>query len=234
MSIFDTVFIKRSLSRVFGGRKMPRMISGLIKGDDYSSYNVRGRDNTITKNTSILSSVGIDISGRENEVVFGDGSKITGLDVYIRGNNNKIKIGEKCRFVKGGSLWIEDNGCEIDVGDLTSFISAHLAVTESGSKISIGRDCMFAYDIDVRTGDSHSIIDVDSGKRINHAADVRIGNHVWVASHVMILKGVNILDDCIIGAGSVVARSVDQKNVIYAGNPARVVKKNISWSRERL
>jgi acetyltransferase-like isoleucine patch superfamily enzyme len=93
---------------------------------------------------------------------------------------------------------------------------------------------MFAYDIDVRTGDSHSILEIESGKRINYAADVRIGDHVWVASHVMILKGVNILDDCIIGAGSVVTRSVDEKNVIYAGNPARVVKKNISWSRERL
>lgn len=234
MSIFDTAFIKRSLSRVSGVRKIPGTISRLTKDDDYSSYKVRGRDNTIAKNTSILTSVGVDITGSGNEIVFGDRSKITGLDVYIRGNNNKIKIGKECRFVKGGSLWIEDDGCEIEIGDLTSFISVHLAATESGSKISIGRDCMFAYDIDVRTGDSHSILDVKSGKRINYAADVNIGNHVWVASHVMILKGVNILNDCVIAAGSVVTRSVDEQNVIYAGNPARVVKKNISWSRERL
>ena len=48
---------------------------------------------------------------------------------------------------------------------------------------------MFAYDIDVRTGDSHSIIDARRRSRINPAADVEIGRHVWVASHVSILKG---------------------------------------------
>ena len=234
MSILDTDFIKRLIYKIFGNRSILGMRRITSNGDEYSSYKVKGRDNTIAKNKAILTSVRIDISGKGNVVIFGDRSKIIGLDVYIRGNNNKINIGEECRFVKGGSLWIEDDGCEINIGDLTSFVSAHLAATESGSKISIGRDCMFAYDIDVRTGDSHSILDTESGKRINFAADVSIGNHVWVASHVIILKGVNILDGCIVGTGSVVTKSFEEKNVIYAGNPAKIVKKNVSWSRERL
>lgn len=234
MSIVDTNNVHRFLSKIIGERNISRLRTIFENGSEFRSYKVRGRDNTITKNTSKLTSVGINIRGRGNEIVFGDGSKVTGLDVYINGNNNKIKIGEACRFVKGGSLWIEDDGCEITIGDSTSFISAHLAATESGSKISIGRDCMFAYDIDVRTGDSHSILDIESGERINFAEDVQIGDHVWVASHVNILKGVSIMDGSIIGAGSVVTRSYEEKNVIYAGNPAKIVKRNISWSRERL
>jgi acetyltransferase-like isoleucine patch superfamily enzyme len=145
-----------------------------------------------------------------------------------------IIIGDDCRFIKDGSLWIENNECELIIGKFTSFISAHLAVTESKSKIIIGEDCMFAYDIDVRTGDSHSILDMQSGRRINYAADVKIGNHVWVAAHSIILKGVQIMDNCIIGTGSVVTKSCGDSNVIYAGNPAKVVKTNISWSRERI
>ena len=68
--------------------------------------------------------------------------------------------------------------------------NAHITVTEPNFKVKIGEDCMFAYDIDIRTGDSHSIIDKNSGKRINYAQDISIGNHVWLASHCRILKGV--------------------------------------------
>jgi len=202
--------------------------------DEFLFYSIKGRNNELLKNSSILKSMCVDIQGDGNRVVLGDDARLNEVEIYIRGNNNTIKIGDTCRFAKGGILWIEDEGCEISIGDSTSFVSVHLAVTESGSSISIGRDCMFAYDIDVRTGDSHSILEADSGKRINHAADVVIGDHVWVAAHVNILKGVNILDNCVIGTGSVVTRSFDERNVIYAGNPARIVKRNITWSRERV
>ena len=37
-------------------------------------------------------------------------------------------------------------------------MDVHIAVTEPGSKVQIGKECMFANDIDIRTGDSHSIL----------------------------------------------------------------------------
>jgi len=54
-------------------------------------------------------------------------------------------------------------------------------------------------------------------------APVKIGNDVWIAANVTILKGVTIEDGAVIGAGSVVTKDIP-KNAIVVGNPARVVK----------
>lgn len=93
---------------------------------------------------------------------------------------------------------------------------------------------MFAYDIDVRTGDSHSIISTASNERLNHAQDVVIGDHVWVAAHCIILKGVRIPEDSVIATGSVVTGSYQTPGILIGGNPARQLKEGISWVRERI
>ncbi len=55
---------------------------------------------------------------------------------------------------------------------------------------------------------------------------VIIGNDVWIGARVIILPGVIIHDGCVIGAGSVVAKSIPE-NSIVVGNPARVIKRRI-------
>ena len=55
-------------------------------------------------------------------------------------------------------------------------------------------------------------------------AKVKIENNVWIGSDCTILPGVTIDDGAIIGAGSVVTKSVN-KNVIVAGNPAKIIRK---------
>lgn len=89
---------------------------------------------------------------------------------------------------------------------------------------------MISNDVTIRTGDSHAIL--QDGIKINEEADVIIGKHVWIGSGATILKGVNIADGSVIGSGSIVTTDVEA-NAIYAGNPARKVKSNISWTRKR-
>jgi len=89
-------------------------------------------------------------------------------------------------------IWIEDSGGVVKIGNKTTVEKVHFASTEGG-EIIIGRDCMLANDIDIRTGDSHSIISNDSGERINHAQDVNLKDHVWVGAHVRILKGTTLV-----------------------------------------
>lgn len=92
---------------------------------------------------------------------------------------------------------------------------------------------MFSNNIVIQTSDSHSIIDNKTNMRINHSGNVIIQNHVWIAPSVNILKGVTIGTGSVIGIGSVVTKNVPQK-CVFAGNPAKIVKSDISWNRELL
>jgi acetyltransferase-like isoleucine patch superfamily enzyme len=73
-----------------------------------------------------------------------------------------------------------------------------------------------------------------SGNRINQAADVEVGNHVWIGYRVLINKGVVIPENTIIGTGAVVTKSFTEENTVIAGVPAKVVKRNVNWCKERL
>lgn len=106
-----------------------------------------------------------------------------------------------------------------------------MASTE-GHKILIQEDCMFSEDIEIRNGDSHAILN-NEGDRINNARDVTIGKHVWLGAHVRVMKGVKIADNCVVANSSVVTSSLNTNNSIYGGNPARLLKENIRWTRNR-
>jgi acetyltransferase-like isoleucine patch superfamily enzyme len=174
----------------------------------------------------------IDIVGDNNLIEICEGAFISDNTIYIRGNNHHLKIGKNCRL-KHTEFWFEDFECAILIGDKTSIQSAHLAATEPHSKIILGEDCMLSTNIEIRTGDSHSIIDLASNKRINIAKDVVLADHVWVGAKATLLKGVTIGHDSIIGTGSIVTNMIPP-NTIASGIPAKVIKENITWARERI
>ena len=93
---------------------------------------------------------------------------------------------------------------------------------------------MFSNKIQLRTSDSHSILD-GNAKRINPGGDIEIGNHVWIGNEVVVLKGSVIPENCIVGARSIVTSSLRATpNSMIAGIPAKVLKTNINWKRERI
>jgi len=63
------------------------------------------------------------------------------------------------------------------------------------------------------------------------AAPIVVGSNVFVGMKAVILKGVTIGDDCIVGAFSVVTKDVPSGSIV-AGNPARVVKTTAEYLRE--
>lgn len=64
----------------------------------------------------------------------------------------------------------------------------------------------------------------------NMHVDTVIGERCFIGAHSLIMPGVHIGDNSIVGAGSVVTKSVPA-NVIVAGNPARVIKQGIKTTR---
>lgn len=203
----------------------------IIKFRRYVFGTVSGKHNVIRKQ-GYSRKLSIDINGDSNLIQIDKHATIAGIKIFVVGNNNKIIIENNC-VMKGGELWIEGDYCQIKIGSGTTIEHAHIAVTEFNSNVIIGQDCMLANNIEIRTGDSHSIIDLQTTKRINNNRDVIIENHVWIGSKVSILKGVKLGANSIIGTGSIVTKDT-QPNTISAGNPARVIKSNIDWLRERI
>src|SRR5262249_7252748 len=62
------------------------------------------------------------------------------------------------------------------------------------------------------------------GEPADLVGDVVIGNDVWFGTRMILLPGVRVADGCVVGAGSVVTRSLDEPYGIYAGNPARLLR----------
>ena len=93
------------------------------------------------------------------------------------------------------------------------------------NKVTIGDDCMFASNCFV--SDENHGMDPSSGVRYEKqkltTKPVVLGRNVWVGEKAIILPGVTVGDNAIIGAGSVVTKDVPA-NTIAVGNPAKVIK----------
>ena len=90
--------------------------------------------------------------------------------------------------------------------------------------IIIGDNCMIASFVMI--SDVNHSIDLCKGSYISQglvAKEVIIGNNVWIGQNSIILSGVSIGDNCVIGAGAVVTKSIPP-NSLAVGNPAKVIK----------
>ena len=120
------------------------------------------------------------------------------------------------------------NSCVLDIAEGQNFNGVCLFQLPEPSRIIVGSDCGWADGI-VLTSDYHSLIDASSGRRINHAKDVAIGDRVGFCRDFTILKGANIGNDSVVAAKALVTSGTYENNVVLAGNPAKVVKRNIAW-----
>lgn len=156
------------------------------------------------------------IMGTNNTIVVKSHLPIN-VSIVIYGDNHKLTIEENVVFKKG-QIWFEDHDCEICIESGTTIEEAHLAVAENGTKILIGKDCMFSKGIHIAT---------------TPAQDIIIGNHVWLGYCANVNKGVSIGDNVVVAGHSVVTKSIPA-NSIVAGVSARIVKSNITWNRIRI
>ena len=191
---------------------------------------IHGHNNSIKVRGIRVKSV-FQIKGDNNLIEVKSGAVIKKCKLFIRGNNNRVLLDFNA-ILDGTTIHIEDNGCTVEIGESTYIGPSHLACTEDGRAITIGKQCMLSSNIQIRTGDSHSILD-SSGIRINPAKNVIIGDHCWIAEGAKIMKGVHLQNDIIVASGSIVTKSF-QPNLLLGGNPARVLKENVNWDAQRL
>jgi len=139
-----------------------------------------------------------------------------------------VKFGKNCSVIEPVNLY----GCElgnnvfigpfveitkgVKIGDNTR-ISSHSFICEL---VTIGKNCFISHGV-MFTNDLFKTGKLGGSKE--NWAKTNIGNNVLVGSNATILP-VNINDGIVVGAGSVVTKDLKIKG-IYAGNPARLIRK---------
>jgi acetyltransferase-like isoleucine patch superfamily enzyme len=162
--------------------------------------------------------------GGNNIVIIDRNCGFHGSLIFEGSENLVIVFGEQGRAAISATLYSGDTL----VWGRRSFAWGVSIWVQGGTVCTIGDDCLFSADITINTSDHHSIIDLDTLKVINPPADVTIGRHVWVGHDCAILKGAQIGDGSIIGRRSLVT-SVVPKAELWAGSPARMLRRRVSW-----
>jgi acetyltransferase-like isoleucine patch superfamily enzyme len=138
-------------------------------------------------------------AGGGGSIAFGDFVHIVGNSVpaeFVAHPKGRIEVGE---------------GTFINYG---TSISAH-------EQVSIGRRCQIGQYCIINDNDYHEIGDK---RRLPPSQPVILEDRVWLGARVIVLKGVRIGHDAVIGAGSVVTRDIPRRSVAV-GMPARVVRR---------
>ena len=174
-----------------------RMKAGYIWLDDAENMALQARAKTFVDKFNSLPPEAMEERMALNKEIFGSCGKNVWIVPPMKLAVGKyISIGEGCYF-NAGTTFIDD------------------------WKIEIGSNCLFGPNVTLCTT-GHPISP-------NHRMDgmysfpIKIGNTCWIGANVIVLPGITIGDNSVIGAGSVVTKDIPA-NVVAAGKPCRVMR----------
>ena len=111
-------------------------------------------------------------------------------------------------------------GYNISIGE--NFYSNHNLVVLDSNKVTFGDNVFIAPNCGFYTA-GHPIDAQTRNRGLEYAKPIKVGNNVWIGGNVVVLPGVTIGDNVVIGAGSVVTKDIPS-NVVAFGNPCRVIR----------
>lgn len=114
-----------------------------------------------------------------------------------------------------------DYGSNIEIGE--NFFSNYGLTILDVAKVTIGDNAQIAPNVAIYTA-GHPVHPDSRNSGYEYGIPVTIGDNVWLGGNTVILPGVTIGSNSVIGAGSVVTKDVPEW-VIAAGNPCKVIRK---------
>lgn len=125
--------------------------------------------------------------------------------------------------ISRGARLLVMKGAHLEVGAETT-IHYNAAIT-CMQHISIAPFCAISWNTNILDGNLHELI--VGGVAQPRTRPVTLGSYAWIGCGATVI-GATIGAGAVVGAGSVVTRDVPDR-VVVAGNPARVIKKDVSW-----
>ena len=127
------------------------------------------------------------------------------------------KTGE--RFCITAPFWC-DYGWNIEIGE--NFYTNHNCVILDCARVTFGDNVFIAPNCTFSTA-GHPLDTEQRNQGLEYAYPITVGDNVWFGASVTVLPGVTIGSNTVIGAGSVVTRSIPPHS-FAAGNPCRVIR----------
>lgn len=119
-------------------------------------------------------------------------------------------------------------GKNVHVGD-NFYANFNLVLVDDG-EVFVGDKVMIGPNVTICTT-GHPVYPLYREMVAHYSLPIHIGNNVWIGAHSVILPGVTIGDNTVIGAGSIVTRDIPD-NVVAVGNPCRVLRKITERDKE--
>ena len=179
--------------------------------------------------------MGLSITGENNRLIIVENGKerelteeIPGLDIVVNGNDNLVRIGFPQDFQNSRLEMFGNGNCfeKQRSGAKTGGVFFHL---NHGSRIIIGRNCLFNGNISILAKEKKGVSVILGDNVIMGTGCIIRTGHVWIGARCMLLKGTKIRADSVVGAMSLVNRKFEEKNLLIAGIPARVIREGIDW-----
>ena len=172
---------------------------------------------------------------RMRGVEVGRGLVLFGLPLVRRAPGSRLALGARvvlCSTCYGNPLGVAHPvilrtlrpDSVIRIGDDTGMSGATVC---AASSVTIGAQCLIGANVTITDYDFHAVAPANRRYATNPdaigCAPVVIEDNVWIGLNTVILKGVTIGADTVVGAGSVVTRSLPPR-CVAAGQPARVIR----------
>lgn len=149
-----------------------------------------------------------------------------GVTYMSRSNNSLILVGKKCRFMNWthGNLNGINHGCMISTSNNNAILTIGNQCSFSGvvircfKSVTLGNNVRVGANVTIMDGDAHQ-----DDPRSGENKPIKIEDNVWIGANSIVLKGVTIGRNSLIGAGSIVTRDIPA-NCVAAGNPCKVIK----------